>query len=107
MAVDICGRHGHRLTRHLAGSSLLRRGERSKEKPSAQRGVGGTRLMFSGEGGRAGTGRKQGWSNGSQAAVQTGRDLPLFLPVGDVAVDAVSTSLMGGANKIASRQPPK
>jgi hypothetical protein len=63
--------------------------------------------MFSGEGVRAGTGRKQGWSNGSQAAVQTGRDLPLILPVGDVAVDAVSTSLMGGANKIASRQPPK
>ncbi len=78
---------GHQLTRHQEDSSLQRRDDRSEVESERTEGGGGTRLMFSGEGGRAATGHKQGCANGSQAAVQTGRDL-LLLPAGDDAADA-------------------
>jgi hypothetical protein len=62
--------------------------------------------MSIGEGTGARVGRRQGWSNGSQAAVQRGRDMLLPAAAADAAAADVE-ALIGGEYNIASRQPPK
>ena len=65
---------------------------------------GGVAPVSWGWGSGAGGGRRQGWANGSQAAVHRGRGtLPLLLPPAAAALSAIT----GGAYKIASKHPPK
>ena len=87
------------LTQHLASSDLRQRKEKWGEDDSEQEKLmeevrsGGTPVSKA-EGGGAGTGRRQGWSNGSQAAVQRGRS-ELLLRAATPASDGAEAFIDG------------